>query len=744
MLNSPKATVQTAPAQEASPKPQQSLTDRNLSYNISDEKLLTAAAQLVDVYNKRSKASATITLQKKPTAEPRNRSLNNKQPLRSPFPTTVPNFVVTKITEKSRNVVATDKGNAVKLVKGVHTSNVVKTFRKQDEIEKTKRMIEQQRQKSLHIFNACAMNKELHQTKPKVFDANNFQVKSLSISHNKVSGNSSDFIEHNKSNRIDSKILNASDGNKRNRNEPVILNFRTKIHDSAATKPKQLENMSSTNGRRNYQVLEISPLPKNSMERGVVTPRVTTDRYYKTQLNPMYTAVKPLSMTVTKVYSRFPANSMRYMRQRRQPTPKHRAPLLIKYPSMSNISNSDKSRNYFLTHRIDANQSNALTSLTRWNSCILFGGKSADKYFEETFQKNQQFTKLFELCSNVVQKMYLKGQTMRRKRGRPRKKIYKSLTRDLLNSPDFSLKSDIFRLHEMYYASKFGGQTILNKNASANPRRSKRFALLSIEPVLPDMGSLLSRSRERSPPISSFQYNRAPLKTYSRTNLIQPHVPLDSKKNEIVKLPAKQQFQLLNIEPLSSTSQIDMQPNVNEEVSQSTEYIIDSVLNNDEYDETDAVYIEYLEDNDEIESPAYEPHISETIVKPSSTVTGEADSTFKTLLQHRINSERFQPKKSINITHNFSATTSINEKGSPHIEIKYLNTNESDAHSTTDSIHELFTVCDDDRMPDFVQMPTSQQKKTDLSLSPIRKSTRKRKIPSEFPNFAIRNKKVRS
>lgn len=730
----------------ASPNVPSKLNERNLPYDISEEKLLTAAAQLVDVYNKRTKASATITVQKKTASDPiRNRSMNIvKQPMRSSFAHPVPNFVVTKITEKSPNTVL-NKSSTVNVAKIANPVKIVHRTRP-DDVERTKRMVAVQRQKSLQIFNTFAPNavknldrKKLAQPKT-VFDANNFQVKSMSVS-NKNAGNV-DFVERSKTTIVTPKSSTSSQANTSSQNEPVILNFRTKVHE-APPKPKPVEKVP-INGRNNassYRVLEISPVTKNSMEKATVMPKTTTttlsDRFFMNR--PQLTSYKPLA--VTKDYSRSPLNRGNNSGVLWRSKSRYRARLARKFPSMSNLtalSNEIKAKE-------NANASNADSSsnLKRSNSCFIFGEKCNPRLFEHALQNSNDCVKLYELCANVIDKLCFKGQTVRRKRGRPKKKVYKSLTRDLLNTPEFSWRADIQRIKEW----PFDGQAIFHENR----RRSRRCAFLSIEPIIPDIEATLCKSRDRSP-VSSFQINRLPLKTYSRANLIQPRVTLDSKRfDSSLFAPSKPQIQLLNIEPLSSTSQIDLKKEmkieeIKEEVSQSTEYIVDSFFDSDEYNMTEEILVEYLDENDEIESPAYEPLTTDVTNCPSSPITGEADTTVETYSQPW---ERIRPKKPLSITHNFSATTSVNEKGSQQIELKYLNTNESDAHSTTD-ITEIYAVCDDDDDDDDEDvdsklgiLPTtdSMQKKVDLNLSPVRKSTRKRKIPSEFPNFA---KRVRS
>lgn len=753
--------------QASSQSTQKKSIENKFPDDISDEKLLTAAAQLVDVYNKRSKASIASALQKKlPSEAVRNRPapsssssavvVHTTKPLaRPPFATPVPNFVVTKIIEKSPNI--TNKNNiSLKLAKDLTDDNHAIRCKPQA-IDHSKRMAELQRQKSLQIFNTYAPNamknldgarKKLAQIKPTRFDGKNFHVKNLSMTKksNNNTGTSSVRL-----------ISSASDTNKCIKKEPIILNFRANVHDSVAP---QSDNRSTTaHGRSNAnRAREIAPMSKNLMgERSVWSKE--PDQYMANDFQPSCVTkpIRPLSMSVTKVYSRFSSGSASSRSMYRCRTmQRSRASLPRKYPSMSD-----------LTKKIDDNSNEvcdapASATLKRRKSCIVFGKKSNENLFNETLKESNEFAQLYELCYNVVSNSF-KSPIVRRKRGRPKKKIYKSVTRDLLNTPEFSLKDDLRRIR----TTEFADDITFNQNS----RRRKRCTFLSIAPLLTDMIEMTAhRSREKSP-ISSFQTNRLPIKTYSRANLstsriIQPRLSTQSyKRNDTFNYapsltlsedatisepssepaPAlKPQIQLLNIEPLSSTSstQIDVDENLFEEVSQSTEYIIDTDFCTSEYDVTDGIYVEYLEENDEIESPAYEP-ISETITKSTPYITtGEADTTVETcsttmLPQQRIGWERMRPKKSVNITHNFEATTSLNEKGSTQIEIKYLNTNESDAHSTTDSITEIFAVCDqDDQSEITVLAPISANQKADLSILPVRKSNRKRKIPSEFANFA--------
>lgn len=725
---------------------EQKVIERNLPFDISDEKLLTAAAQLVDVYNKRSKASATITLEKKSSNEPRNRNLNmKKQPKRPPF--IVPNFVVTKITEKNRSP---EKGVAVRESISSHDANIGRAIQKQNEIEHRKRMIELQRHKTFD--NASEGRKS-----DRVLYSNDFMLKKFqtkpSISTNESVVDSANLIGRVEPTTIKSRTFAAMKTNKSVQKEPVILNFRTKMHDHTS-KPRQFDTPTPANRKTNvnssYHVLEISPISKNSINQSIT--KTIADRFYSNKMHSSSIAksVRPVAMPVTKVYSRFNANSTRSPYQGRTLYQRVRPRIVRKCPSMPDLSKIGKIQADFLgkkpNNETDSQKNATDTTLTRCKSSFICGTKASADLFDQTIKSNEEYSKLYNICSDVVSKLCFKGQTMRRKRGRPKKKVYNSLTKDLLASPEFSLKADIIRLNKMYDESKqYGGRNIIG----LNPRRSKRFAFLSIEPVLPDLGPLLNQSGDISP-VNTFHRNRTPLKTYSRANLIQPRLTLDSKKFQTPRLmptptsmpvPAytsKPQIQLLNIEPLSSTSQIDLVDSIKDEVTQSTEYIIDTGFINDDLDESDAVYIEYLEENDEIESPAYEPlmSVAEPDIKSPSIITEEADTTVESGSQW----EHFRRKKSLDITHTIIDSASINVKRCPNIEIKYLKTSDSDAHSTTDSMTELFTVYEVEEKPQFMAASSSPQKKPNVIISPIRKSTRKRKIPSEFPNFA---KKIR-
>lgn len=704
-------------------------TERNFSYEISDEKLLTAAAQLVDVYNKRSKASAAISVQKKQTSEPRVRLNQSQRSARPPFQ--LPNFVVTKITEKTRST-PPDKIIAVKPMQISHGLNP-KTIRQPDEIDQTKRMIEMQRQKTMHAYNSNASkNEEARQSarqsaqaKTNRIDAREFQMKQLNKSNQGAHSNCAERMK---------PVTIKQDCNKQSSNEPVILNFRTKMHDTTP-KTRPIEPMT-LNGKLNanaYRVHEISPHSKNSMGKGMMSTK-STDRYYANKLyqSSIARSVRPVSMPVTKNYSRFPNNSARMQYQNRSFIRRSRAPIMRKCPSMPDLSKIDKMPINFLGQNQTNEPAAHETSrkLTRYKSCFIVGTKASANLFDYTIKSNHEYSKLYNLCSEVVSKLSFKGQVMRRKRGRPKKKIYKSITKDLLNSPEFSLRADILQLNDLYRASK---------RFNANPRRSKRFALLSIEPVLPEIETLIRKNRDRSP-VSTFQTNRTPLKTYSRVNMIQPRNKCENRSHTTSTFTDKPQIQLLNIEPMSSTSsasQIDLERSINEEVTQSTEYIIDAGFINEDFE--DAVYIEYLEDNDEIESPAFEPHLAvnenENDTISSSIITEEADTTFGSCSQYP-NWEQMMTKKTLHITHSYNAGDT---KRNQHIEVKYLGANESDAHSTTGSIAELFAVCETDDTIEYV-LPDQVEKKLNMNLSPVRKSTRKRKIPSQFPNFA---KKIR-
>lgn len=711
-------------AAQVSPQSQSKFSETNLSYDISDEKLLTAAAQLVDVYNKRSKAAATITLQKKPTAEPRIRSLNAmKASPRPPFNMPIPNFVVTKITEKSRT--NTPECKTEKVVWS-SASNKIKS---------SDGMAELRNPRTIHQVDVFQKSNQAK----KLFDLKDYRVKGMSIS-NKPAGNS----EQN----------NAIETKESNQNEPVILNFRAQMHSSPSSKSKPPMTLNGrTNANPSHRPLEKSPsCSKNSMKIDIMSPR-TINRYYvnKSLPNSINRPVKP--MYTPKVYSRASTNLPHTLYQCHEITKTVRAPIVKLWPSMLELDKANRPCYRAKNDAVDRQNAShpiesaltcdASSNLKRYNSAIEFGTKKSNKLFDTMVRNNKEYYRLFDLCSDVISRLCIKGRAVRRKRGRPKKKIYQNHTKELLNSPDFSIRADIFRLNELPYSAI--------DQLAQNRRRSKRFALLSIEPVLPDIEAVFSKNRDRErdqSPVNTFQNNRGTLKTYSRANLTQSRVALDCKRNEATAYNSKPQIQLLNIEPLSSTSEINLQENINNEVTQSTEYIIGPDLSIDDADECDVLYIEYLEDNDEIESPAYEPHISETLeTKPSMIITEEADTTFETKFDNsadqQMNWDPFHFEKSLDMAHNPTTTTTsscFELKKSSHIEIKYLKANESDAHSTTDSISELFSVCDHDDASDFGQANALPSKKTNISISPVRKSTRKRKIPSEFPNFA---KKIR-
>lgn len=707
-------------AVHVSPQSQPKFSETNLPYDISDEKLLTAAAQLVDVYNKRSKAAATLTLQKKPTAEPRIRSLNaNKVSPRPPFNMPIPNFVVTKITEKSRTntpecktekVVWSSASNKIKSPDGMAELRNPKTIHQVDVFHKSNQSM-------------------------KLFDLKDYRVKGMNIINKSA---------------MNSDQTRAIEAKNTNHNEPVILNFRAQMHGSPSKSKPPMTLNGRTNANPSHRALDkSSSFPKNSMKIDIISPK-TVDRYYvnKSLPNSINGPVKP--MYTPKVYSRASTNLPHTIYECHKITKTVRAPIVKLWPSMLELDKvnrpCDRAKNDAVdrqnaSHPVEsALTCDASSNLKRYNSAIVFGTKTSNKLFDTMVRNNKEYYRLFDLCSDVVSRLCIKGQAVRRKRGRPKKKIYQNHTKELLNSPDFSIKADIFRLNELPHSAI--------DQLDQNRRRSKRFALLSIEPVLPDIEAVFSKNRDgerdRSPE-DTFQINRGTLKTYSRANITQSRAALDCKRNGAKAYDCKPQIQLLNIEPLSSTSEINLQENINDEVTQSTEYIIGPDLSIDDPDECDVLYIEYLEDNDEIESPAYEPHISETLeTKP---LIEEADTTFETKFDNstdqQMNWDPFHFERSLDMAHNPTTTTtssSFDLKKSSHIEIKYFKANESDAHSTTESISELFSVCDHDDASDFGQANALPSKKTNISISPVRKSTRKRKIPSEFPNFA---KKIR-
>lgn len=783
VTNTPKKEDHQNAAVQQLPENRPNLTDKKLTHNFSDENWLTAAAQLVDVVNKHP--TATIILQKKPEPtnrnlternrnliepnrnrnlieshdhsltepkdadlteqknrvlnesrdrnlteskhrdliEPRNRSLiesrdrNPTEPrdrhvnMNQSLPRIkyrVPKFVVTKITEKNQNDVARDS----KSEKVVWSSGSSK-IKALNELPKLK--LNPKPMNEVEIFQKS------NQARP-VFEAKEFRIKNMSIS-NKPTVNS-------ERTPIKPRSLDVSESkNNQCQNEPVILNFRTKLNGSLSkTKPT-----TPLNGKFNtpYLSIESASSSKNSLEIDIISPK-TIDRYYvnKTQLNSLN---KPPKSTYSpKVYSRFPATNPPQT-VCHKPVKTVRAPLVKLWPSMTELDANNRSY-HIQPHGMES-------TLKRHNSAIVLGSNSSEKLFDKMLKNDKEYYRLYDLCSNVVIRLRERGQAVRRKRGRPKKKIYQNHTKELLCSPDFSIKADILRLNDPTCQS------------TLNSRRSRRFALLSIEPILPDIEMVFNKNqdkeRERSP-LSTFQINRATLKTYSRANIAQSRAIADSKRIENSDYDVKKsQIQLLNIEPLPSTSKNDSQETIHNEVTQSTEYIIGPEFDLDDFnDDCDVLCIEYLDENDEIESPAYEPLTTETETKHSLIITEEADTTFHTKLEdesiEEIDWNPFQSENTLDMAQNPTTTTSSSledVKKSQHIEIRYLKASESDAHSTTDSMSELFSVYNQNMATNLGRTTFLPSKKPIINISPVRKSTRKRKIPSEFPNFA---KKVRS
>lgn len=617
------------------------LTDRLAKCNISDEQLMKAAAQLVDICKKASPVKSAPT-------EASSVAVKGKVNRRSNFVASttstvaiekkrpsnaipMPNFIVTKVTEKKR-VPSKDETKSLNQTVPTECSNdtnTIRSFRKQQELAKTKVLVEQQRQKSLDIFNRC-----------------------------------------------NSKVLVETKGYK-----SVILNQYNPKDGSVAKVEQQNLNNKKSNGdvchSDHVQVKSSSPdeiklvvRENKSIESFGKTFRLTKVTALNSKIGNRIENVKPQSMIVMR-------NPMRSENQ----------PQLKSDHSMRRKQVIDRERSLSVP-RIQSNPIQLYehpTKLIRRNSCFI-GGLKTDGAVQQAIRVNEDYSELHDLCFDIISKVASKQSVVYRKRGRPKKRIYKSLTKDLLNSMDFCLKADINKLNEQYYGEN---NTFLDVTSTVDDdklmRRSERSELLSIEPVLP----------------SSHQNNGNFFKYTGQTKLSRIKSNNNySSNNEAFAKSTK--LQSLNIEMISSSSSTNLiSPTFPDDISQPIDDLFQNALIDSNLDSTDDMIIEYLGDIGEIESPAYEPHTS---VSNFDSIYHEYQSTpIKTSTTYKFNQR----------LHNLNSKT---------YEFEFVTHDHRNSVEIDDVLTEI-----------TIELPA-------VNISPIRRSSRKRKVP---PDFVSLKKKTR-
>lgn len=625
---------------------QQKITENTARCDISDKKLLTAAAQLIDICNRRtvtpSSAKNSINTNK---IQYSNRVINNSLPKKIGDKYTnakIPNFIVTKVTERKPNdseqsttLNNNNNDTMTSTIKQSKDIQLVKAIRRQQEIERNKLQIEYHKQHASNVNKKILNSGDQNKNNIKIIvknlesnaeniNLNNFRVKRLQVSHP-----SNENVE---SIKQPQHVIN--------KNVPV--------------------STSSANTIRNFRFLPSSTsslLKQTASQHFKIAPVSTGHNSNNIQLNCIEKhqaivassnlnrrdIVKPISVAVNKIYSRSPRtlHSIHGYNENERHSLQDQKQKTFQFGRSSSLTklNELKSKNEC---------SNDAAKLARSNSCYM-GSKAQNELFHRKMNESDDYSELYSQCTDVITKLQRTEKTMVRKKGRPKKIIYSNKTKELLSSPEFSVLSDIK----------------LIKKKSTSLRRSKRVALISV------VESLLQKSNPNGK-----------TKVYGRS----------SKAKETYSVP-ESQLQLLNIEPMSQQEQSSYN-------FQDSNQMI-SLYNDDcrnDADAPDDIYIEYLDDIDEIESPAYEPHTSKFLIDDEVA---------------RIESIKIEP------------TSQTKQSSMISLNLDY--------ESSTNTIDP--SIFNEDSNSDEVNVVTKTPRKGYDHISPIRKSNRKRKVPNAFIQF---------
>lgn len=593
------------------------LTDRFAKCNITDEQLMKAAAQLADICKKTSpmKSPPLVerpSLPEKPTENQNFPTGSATSKTRQMVTMPMPNFIVTKVTEKKR------LNDGTKNQSADGDANNIRSFRKQQDITKTKTLMDQPKQKPIDAFNKS--NTGVGNIMYTV-NRNNYtgavQPKTMEIhgSH-KLNGTSNL-----------GKTLNGSNQSKTSETSRSPSKIKLIVKGNNTEMPG-----------KTFRLLKISAVNgKTKVKNESTKPFVVTSMHTK--------------------------NVNRTSARDKQPV------------------TSKRSTSIPRTRTIHAVTYDEPTKLIRRNSCFIGGVKTND-LIQQAINKNEEFSKLYNLCTEIITTASQKHIVVHKKRGRPRKKIYKSSTRDLLNTADYSLKADLSKLSEMYApdVNSFFDMALMEDDAKTI-RRNRGFALLSIEPVF-----------------SNTQQNNEEQNFNKYTGLKKLSF-LKSNNNNASDLGLLTKPFSIDVAPISPRQTL-LSPPFPYDMNQPIDDLFDNAMIDEELNSTNDMIIEYLNDIDEIESPAYEPHTSNT---EEQTILNFFQTPVKNNLSYKF-------------YHGPCTTIQSNQLNSNRSQLKQIH-----------SEHKI------EKVPSKItahQITTPV--KADLNLSPVRRSSRKRKIPADF------------
>lgn len=578
------------------------LTERFAKCNITQESLAKAASQLVEICKntspirnavkitterrtgRRCSASTATTTTKQAAATTTQASIETLTKRSPATRMPMPNYIVTKVTEKKRISVndGTKNLNQTPKVELINKTNSIKSFRGQPEIAKTNMLVESQRQKPLNIFNKCDSNSIIDNRANKVYSLN------LNTPNKSSSGTK----------------LTQKNGAK-----PMafhVTNVRTKVTSDPIRNGEDIDG-----SQRLPTECKLIMNGSKSLE--------TSGKKFRLVKVVEVKSVKSMPTTFTEKKFK------------------------IHLPNANDREVIERKRSSSVPRRRSINTSSYENpkEMARRNSCFIDGIK-INSLVAEAAAKNNDFAQLYDICSNIILMGLPKLQTAK-KRGRPKKPIYKSTARELLNSVEFSIKADLLKLSEQYGKEK-----------------------------------------------NSFFFDK----------LI--NFPMNTGFEKLSRLKINNNNNNNNGSILLSISPQKCQLYQNEEIGE----LFESTFDDNDLDSAKNLTIEYLSDIDDIKSPAYEPHIS--------VDANDSPNHFQSTV-------RLNELNKLNNDEQFHFVNIKMIEALPDLYTPYLY---EDSFVFNDVANEV-----------TIEL-TNQMNKTTLEnerdLSPIRRSSRKRKIPIAF------------
>lgn len=514
----------------------------------SDRKLITAAFQLIDIFNntaKRTNATIASRLQQQ------NQIQNAKLPARRVADLTVrapvAKFIVTKVTETIRDSSQANRLNALdNTVERIQSTFNLKEVTKVKGNEKVQETVHVPRPKSQPILNKSCAN-----STPK---------------------NSNDNLLK------DKNVIKSFDRPSQPKNSEVA------------------QNLNQTSKYASKELIQLPRIEKNSKNLTRSTPFFSITKISvhspKQQLSIHSQLIKSPNKVNVANFRNTKPEIVRLNANYNNVCMVKNLAVLQRLPDINNLD--WHKRRFSVCSKDDHGK-----KLTRRHSC--FAGTKAPVKLFAAIKGYDEF-----VAMHPFQGVNIQEKALNKKRGRPKKRISPNFTKNLLNSKDFSLANDLTYLKQPFRnVEQIAKIHTTITPAEANLRRSKR---VHISPS--KYGSHRKETERRTP----FPDQQPVVQCLGEQ--FQRHVLTTNISTNEVNVIQSNESALSKIQPfLIPTSSIILEPvNIGSNETVNTFDATES-LDNAYYGE-----IEYLEDDDDLVSPPYEP-----IIKPTPNKLGSMD-----------------------------------------------------------------------------------------------------------------------